>query len=139
MCINQYAPTWNILLCFSYGLPLAKLFYIKSWQNRPQVLLPHNLYVDFLHMKRHGLWNLNCTKIRCLSNHFSETGLNSNLHQLLLYFFIQLHNLLPNSRIKLNFRKHTTEVLSYGCVRPIYMYITICFLTLYCNVLEKMR
>ena len=66
---------------FSYGLPLGKLFYIKSWQNRPQVLLPHNLYVDFVHMKRHGLWNLNCAKIRCLSNHFSATGLNSNLHQ----------------------------------------------------------
>ena len=163
---------------------------------RPQVLLPHNLYVDFLHMKRHGLWNLNCTKIRCLSNHFSATGLNSNLHQLCLYFFIQLHNLLPNSRMELNFRKHTTEVLSYGCVRfatgvasqqgtltlpdtwfrppfwdllmlqllrpnssnlpclystfhleyPLvlprfyldrFTYITICFLTLYCNVLEK--
>ena len=73
-------------------------------------------------MKRHGLWNLNCTKIRCLSNHFSATGLNSNLHQLLSYFFIQLHNLLPNSRTKLNFRKHTTEVLSYGCVRPIYIH-----------------
>ena len=125
-----------------------------STQIMAEVYLPHK--VD----QRQGRWSLNCIKRKFLSNHSWCHGIGPKP----IYPFFFMPNLLPNSRMNLNFREQTICVyfhelticflakyptcLKNACCIVSYIksniitclnvncYIMICFLAIYCNMLE---
>ena len=113
--------------CVSNNIPIL-IYYQELWtavratilrQIMAEVYLPHK--VD----QRQGRWSLNCTKRKFLSNHSWCHGIEPQP----IYLFFFMPNLLPNSRMILNFREQTICVYFHE--------LTICFLAKYSTCLEK--